>query len=107
MSTISQRGNMDINAIRSAALEQSFRAAGGKKTLIMTAEFPFMVIGRILRVESDYVFVEVETTHIDQLENRIFRIHLDRIVSFYIEEPCRPIPKIEHDCGCSAKRGDE
>lgn len=107
MSTTNNSGSLDINAIRNEAVEQAFRAAGGKRTLIMTAEFPFMLIGRILQVESDYVFIDVETTHIDPLEDKIFRVHSDRIVSFYIEEPGRPIPHIKSECSCSTKRGDE
>lgn len=107
MSIMNQSGSPDINAIREAAVTQAFKTAGGKRVLIMTGEFPFMVIGRILQVESDYVFIDVETTHIDPLEDKVFRIHLDRIVVFHFEEPGKPIPRIKPCCGISTKRGDE
>lgn len=97
----------DINTIRESAVEKIFRKSICKKVLILTEEFPFIVIGQIKKVEGDYVFVDVETTHIDPLENRIFRIHLDRIEVFYIEKPGRPIPKIPKYDGCRTKVGDE
>lgn len=107
MPTTCGRRSLDVNAIRMEALSQAFEAAGGKKVLIMTGEFPFMVIGKILQVKSDYVFIDVETTHIDPLEGRIIRTHLDRVISFYIEKPNCLIPVIETGCGCGAKRGDD
>jgi len=86
----------NINLVRESAVEDTFRKSINKKVLILTEEFPFIIIGKIKKLEGDYVFVDVETTHIDPLEDRIFRIHLDRIEVFYIEKPGRPIPKISN-----------
>ena len=97
----------DINFIRESAVEEIFRKSICKKVLILTQEFPFLVIGKIKKIEGDYVFVDVETTHIDPLEDRIFRIHLDRVEVFYIEKPGRPIPKIPQSHYCKAKGCDE
>ena len=97
----------DINFIRESAVEQIFKKSICKRVLILTEEFPFIVIGRIQKVEGDYVFVDVETTHIDPLENRIFRIHLDRVEVFYIEKKGQEIPWINNPCGCNTKAGDE
>lgn len=97
----------DINFIRESAVEQTFRESICKRVLILTEEFPFLVIGKIQKVEGDYVFVDVETTHIDPLENRVFRIHLDRVEVFYIEKKGQEIPIINNPCGSQAKAGDE
>lgn len=97
----------DINFIRESAVEETFKKSIGKKVLILTQEFPFLVIGKIKNVEGDYVFVDVETTHIDPLENRVFRIHLDRVEVFYIEKPGKLIPKISHRDYCTSKGCDE
>lgn len=94
----------DINFIREAAVEEIFRKSISKRVLILTQEFPFLVIGKIKNVEGDYVFVDVDTTHIDPLEDRIFRIHLDRVEVFYIEKHGQPIPEISHSYN-SKKKG--
>jgi hypothetical protein len=107
MEAIGVNEGQDINAIRMAAVDEQFRNSIGKRALILMAEVPFLIIGKIAKVESDYVFIDVESTHIDQLEGKLFRIHLDRIMSFYIEKNGRPIPSLKLDSSSSAKRGDD
>lgn len=96
---------VDISSIRQASVVKAFKRGKRKKALILTAEFPFLVIGKIKDVVGDYVCIDVETTHIDQLEGRIFNVHVDRIEVFYIEEKGYKIPKIPKGSICTKERG--
>ena len=80
---------------RTSALQQVFIDADGLRVLLLTSQFPFFFIGTILDVLDDYIQLDVETTHIDQLEQRNWYIHLDTINAFYIErEGAPPIPEL-------------
>lgn len=83
-----------INNIRWYFVAREFENNQGKRALILIPQFPFLVIGRIVKVVSDFVFVDVETTHISELEGKVLRIHLDDIEVFHIEEKNSPIPRI-------------
>lgn len=86
----------DVHAMRFTALRQVFVDNIGGRTLILTAQFPFLFIGKILEVVEDFVRVDVETTHIEQLENRTWLLHIDTIATFYIEKPGEPpIPDLQ------------
>jgi len=98
---------MNINYVRQEAVVSHFRQSLGKRIFLLTAEFPFMVIGVIKKVVGDYVFVDVETTHIDQFENMVIRIHIDRIEVFFVEDKCNKIPNIDQDPVCFENRGEE
>lgn len=85
----------DINAIRRAAVAAAFAEADGRRVFILISPFPFMVIGEIAGVEADYVVINIETTHISELEGITARIHLDDVEVFYIEQVDGPrIPVI-------------
>ena len=85
-----------INGRRESAIAAEFLRNKGRRIFIMMAPFPFMVIGRIKGVESDHLYVQIETTHISEIEGRITCIHIDSIQVFYIEKPGFPrIPKIQ------------
>lgn len=86
--------SVSINEVRSEALTAAFTEATGRRVFLLTDSFPFMIIGRLAEVSSDFVLVNVETTHITELEGQLMRIHLDAIESFYIEDGGVPIPRI-------------
>ncbi|WP_238985055.1 hypothetical protein [Bacillus kwashiorkori] len=66
-----------------------------KRIFLLTRSFPFVFIGKIIAVHGDYVQVKVDTTPIQELENRLWSIHIHRIEIFYIEEENGPkIPKL-------------
>lgn len=84
-----------INTRRDEELVNHFRDGIGQKVLILTPSFPFLFIGEIISVIEDAVEVFVETTHFQQLENRIWLIHIHSIEVFYIERPGEPrIPEL-------------
>lgn len=91
----SHRDHQDINSIRFAAVAREFRESAGRRALLLIEAFPFLVIGEIVSVISDFVLMMVETTHISELEGRQMRIHLDNIKAFFIENGDIRIPKIE------------
>ena len=69
----------------------------GKKAFILIPQFPFMVIGKIVKVLNDYVYIDVETTHISELEGKEMRIQVNTIEAFYIEKDGTPIPSLAQD----------
>lgn len=70
---------------RTQALAEEFRASIGERALILVPQFPFLFIGIILDVVADQVILDVETTHIEQIENQTWQVHLDTIQAFYIK----------------------
>lgn len=94
MSATNKGEVQDINLIRRKVVTQAFARAIGRRALILIAEFPFMIIGTILRVKGDYVLIDVETTHTNDFESREMFIHIDPIQVFFIETPNRKIPGI-------------
>ena len=85
----------DINAIREAGVTLEFRENIGRKALILISPFPFLIIGRIEAVVTDYLVIRAEVTNINELDGEEFSVHIDDIEVFYIEkDPKRPIPDI-------------
>lgn len=84
----------DINAIRQAVVTEKFRKSIGKRTLILMGPYPFMIIGTILEVVSDFIRIKVEVTNISELDGEIFRLHLDQIEVFFIEDGTNKIPNL-------------
>lgn len=85
----------NINALRRMVVSQAFTEGIGEKAFIMTPDFPFVFIGIIAEVQSDFVILDTETTNISALDDLVFRIHLDDITVFYIENGGPKIPKIK------------
>lgn len=84
-----------INEIHDQALIQTFENSIGKKVLILSPSFPFLFIGMIQDVQEDLVLLDVDTTQYQQLENRLWYVHLHQIEVFYIEEENSPaIPSL-------------
>jgi hypothetical protein len=77
------------------SLTKLFEANVNKRTLLMTPSYPYIFIGEIKKVLQDSVVIKVETTHIEQLENRDWHISIEEIETFYIEEEDRPIPNLK------------
>ncbi|QCR32291.1 hypothetical protein [Lysinibacillus sp. SGAir0095] len=87
----------DINAIREAGVTLEFRQNIGKRALILIAPFPFLIIGRIEDVVTDYLIICTEITNVNELDGEEFRVHIDDIEVFYIEkDKRRPIPDIRN-----------
>ena len=84
----------DINAIRNAVVSQEFENNQNNRALILIAPFPFLVIGKIIEVVSDFVVIDAEVTNVSELDDEKFRIHMDDIEVFYIEKEGRAIPDI-------------
>lgn len=86
--------NVSINAIRQAAVVGAFTENIGQRTLILLPQFPFLIIGEIKKVISDYVVVKAEITNITELDGERFKVHIDEIDVFYIETDEHKIPDI-------------
>lgn len=87
--------NPQANAKRSGALQDEFLPAIGLRVLLLTAQFPFLFIGIVRGVVEDFIQLDVQTTHVEQLENRTWYLHVDTINAFYIERPGQPpIPEL-------------
>jgi len=86
----------DVHDLRFAALRQLFVDNIGSRVLLLTGQFPFLFVGEILEVVSDFIRLDVQTTQIAQLENRTWLLHIDTISTFYIEQPGEPpIPDLQ------------
>lgn len=95
MSNPEETTGADFNLKRFLALRAEFVKGIGKKAFFLTSQFPFIFIGVIQAVVEDYIVVKVETTQIQQLEDRIWQIHMDTINVFYIEREGGPkIPEL-------------
>lgn len=86
----------DINAIREFFVTQEFRENIGKRALILIFQFPFLIIGKIEDVVSDYLVIKAEVTNVTELDDEVFRVHIDDIEVFYIEKDGRKIPDIRN-----------
>ncbi|MGG0791214.1 hypothetical protein ABE132_21445 [Peribacillus simplex] len=84
----------DINAIRHEVVSREFKEGQGKRALILITPYPFLIIGSIVEVVSDYVAIKAEVTNVTELDDEQFRVHIDDIEVFYIEKEGRLIPDI-------------
>jgi hypothetical protein len=82
-----ESGNIGINELREAVVTEEFAANIGNRALILLFQFPFLIIGEIKEVVSDYLVIEAEVTNVTELDGEIFRVHIDDIEVFYIEMP--------------------
>lgn len=85
---------VDINAIREAVVAEEFSDNVGRRALVLISPYPFLIIGEILDVISDYLVIKAEVTNVAELDNEVFRVHIDDIEVFYIEKHGRKIPDI-------------
>lgn len=85
---------IDINAIREAVVTLAFKNSIGKRALVLISQFPFLIVGTIKEVVSDYLVIEAEVTNVTELDCEVFRVHIDDIEVFYIEDEGRKIPDI-------------
>jgi len=89
---------VNINAVREFFLSIEFKENVGERALILISPFPFLIIGTIQEVVSDYLVIKAEVTNIAELDDEVFRVHIDDIEVFYIEKPGEPkIPNIRDD----------
>lgn len=87
-----------INDIHDEALIQHFREFIGHKMLAIMPSFPFIFIGEICDVIEDHIVIDVETTMISNLEDKIWFMHVHEIELFYIERDGGPrIPELRDD----------
>ena len=88
---------MDINAMREAGVTLEFTRNIGRRALILIFPYPFLIIGKIVNVKSDYLIINAEITNVNELDGEEFRVHIDDIEVFYIEKDHkRPIPDIRN-----------
>lgn len=87
----------DINAIRQAVVTKDFEDNIDKKALVMIGQYPFLIVGNIEEVVSDYVFIKAEFTNIASLDGFLYRIHIDDIEVYFIETPAFKIPDLKVD----------
>lgn len=93
-----QLETININAVREFFLSIEFKENVGERALILISPFPFLIIGTIQEVVSDYLVIKAEVTNIAELDDEVFRVHIDDIEVFYIEKPGEPkIPDIRND----------
>ena len=89
--------SMNINAIREASVTEQFMNNLGKRALILIFPYPFLIIGSIVEVVSDYLVINAEVTNVTELDGEEFRVHIDDIEVFYIEQENKPpIPDIRN-----------
>ena len=87
-------GAADINAIREAFVAVEFSNKIGSRALLLICPYPFLIIGEILEVNSDYLVIKAEVTNVAELDDEVFRVHIDDIEVFYIEKNGKKIPDI-------------
>ena len=85
---------IDINAIREAIVAETFSVNIGRRALILISPYPFLIIGEIISVISDYLVIKAEVTNVAEFDNEVFRVHIDDIEVFYIEKDGKKIPDI-------------
>lgn len=88
------QADADINAIRQAVVSQEFRNHIGERVLVLIEQYPFLIIGTIRDVVSDFVLIKAEVTNVSELDGELFRIHTDEIDVFFIEDGVHQIPDI-------------
>jgi hypothetical protein len=84
----------DINSIREAFVAEAFSENVGRRAFILISPYPFLIIGEIISVTSDYLVIKAEVTNVAELDNEVFRVHIDNIEVFYIEIDGKKIPDI-------------
>ncbi len=84
----------DINAIREAVVAEAFFDNIGRRAFILIPSYPFLIIGEIVDVISDYLVIQAEVTNVAELDDEVFHVHIDDIEVFYIEKHGRKIPDI-------------
>lgn len=84
----------DINAIREAVVAEAFSESVGRRAFILIAPYPFLIIGEIISVTSDYLVIKAEVTNVAEFDDEVFRVHIDDIEVFYIEKDGKRIPDI-------------
>mgnify|MGYP003397684928 CR=1 FL=1 len=85
---------VDINAIREAVVAETFSVNVGRRALILISPYPFLIIGEIISVTSDYLVIKAEVTNVAEFDDEVFRVHIDDIEVFYIEINGKKIPDI-------------
>ena len=88
------RKNIDINAIRQSDVSQDFSNNIDQRVIVMLGQYPYLIIGWIKEVVGDFVLINAEFTHVSELDDYKFRIHLDDIEVYFIETEYHKIPKL-------------
>ena len=75
-------------------LVEKIELSVGNRVLVMSAAFPFFVVGKLLKVEADTIHVMSEFGVPAPLKNQEFAIQLEHISTFYAEETEGEIPVV-------------
>ncbi|HZG83491.1 hypothetical protein [Paenibacillus sp.] len=84
----------DITAVRNAVVSRVFQESIGKRVILLQESFPFLFVGEIFAVEADFMLLKTEFTNIAEFDGELFRIHLDTVHVFFIEDGKHCIPDI-------------
>jgi hypothetical protein len=71
--------------MRQRGLSNALQVAIGQRIFLLSAIFPFMIVGNIKNVKEDFVLVEVLVSQSKKFENELIYINIDDIEVFYIE----------------------
>lgn len=75
-------------------LVEKISCSVGYRIIVMTGAFPFFVVGRLIKVESDTIHVMSEFGVPAPLKDQEFAIQLEHIATFYAEEVEGEIPVV-------------
>ncbi|MCM3782132.1 hypothetical protein M3231_04050 [Neobacillus mesonae] len=89
-----QQVDQNVNHIREAALVEELSQAVGNRILILIEPYPFFLVGELVEVRGDTIFVLVELSNIPEFDNINVRVHIDDIQVYFVETPDNPIPEI-------------
>ncbi|MCA1032565.1 hypothetical protein LCL95_16250 [Bacillus timonensis] len=85
----------DVAKKRFESISSFFEDNLNKRTFFLISQYPYMLIGNVTDVVDDYLEVSVDTSIIEQFEQRIWYVHIDLIQTFYTEEEGGPtIPSL-------------
>lgn len=80
----------EIHDLREEKLIAEFERNIGRRIFLLLEVFPFLVIGRISDVNSGFISVDVETSHVPIIENNHIYINILDISAFHIDKPGQP-----------------
>jgi hypothetical protein len=84
--------NLSSGSIRQKVVADTFKTSIGKKVFLLIQPHPYVIIGHLTAVKSDFLFVDIEPNHLSEAKKGLIRVKMDDIETFYIEEGRSIIP---------------
>ncbi|GAE34249.1 hypothetical protein [Halalkalibacter akibai] len=72
--------------VRQKVVADTLKSSIGKKVFILIQPYPFVIIGNLLEIKSDFLLVEIEPDHLSELKQGLIHVKITDIEAFYIEE---------------------